>query len=66
MKPFTEECFSDNKIVDASMVYQSIFVIKMHFQSQYTYTFILKIHTHLQCHHVYHIRVSECQKFKKC
>ena len=31
-----------------SMVYRRPFVIKMHVQSQYTYTFMLKVRTHVQ------------------
>ena len=31
-----------------SMVHRTLFVIKMRFQSQYTYTFMLKVRTHVQ------------------
>ena len=40
------------------MVYRNPFVINMLFQSQYTYTFMLKVCTHVQFHSVSHNRVS--------
>ena len=58
MKPSLNNACPTIKSWMQSMVYQSPFVIKMNFQSQYTYTFILKNHTHVQCHSVSQTRAS--------
>ena len=41
-----------------SMVHRTLFVIKMRFQSQYTYTFMLKVRTHVQSDSVSQTKAS--------
>ena len=36
-----------------TMVHRTLFVVQMRFQSQYTYTFMLKVRAHVQFHSVF-------------
>ena len=45
-----QDLYPTRKSCLQSMVYQSPYAIKIHFQSQYTYTFMRKVRIHVQFH----------------